>query len=274
MILGYYFPKDSSLVTGLCTAGVGLGMFVHPRMTQALLDHYGLEGAFRLIGAISFQTCVFGFLMRPSKRELEVQCIQKESRVSGHSETQTRLRNFWNTFITVVIKNISFTFIVLGVTLFSIGFSAVIVLLPDFFHRNGATKQEAAMAASLTGLGGFFSRVLVGIGANDDNIGKMLFFSGTNGIVGTLTFFMSIFVKSSAGRYIYAFLFGTYVGGVFTLLSPMTLDSVGVENFAFGVGLIMFFAGAGCLVGPPTAGKYFTCTTSCFTSPCVGVCFL
>ncbi|XP_067686843.1 monocarboxylate transporter 2-like [Haliotis asinina] len=265
VILGYYFPKDSSLVTGLSTAGVGVGMFVHPRLTQALLDFYGLEGTFRLIGAISFQTCVFGFLMRPSKFERERQRIQKQGREEDSPETQNRFLNFWNTFLTVVIQNISFTFIVLGVTLFSIGFSSVVVLLPDFYYKNGATKQEAAMAASLTGLGGFFSRTLVGIGANDANIGKMVFFSGTNGIVGTLTFFMSIFVKSSTGRYIYAFLFGTYVGGVFTLLSPMTMDSIGVNNFAFGVGLIMFFAGAGCLVGPPTAvviwktsGEYLT----------------
>ncbi|XP_046571983.1 monocarboxylate transporter 12-like [Haliotis rubra] len=137
--------------------------------------------------------------------------------------------------------------------MFSIGFSAVVVLLPDFYYKNGATKQEAAMAASLTGLGGFFSRTLVGIGSNDANIGKMVFFSGTNGIIGTLTFFMPIFVKTLTGRYIYAFLFGTYVGSVLTLLTPMTMDSVGVDNLAFGVGLIMFFTGAGCLVGPPIA---------------------
>ncbi|XP_067687728.1 monocarboxylate transporter 12-like [Haliotis asinina] len=253
VIVGYYFPKDSSLVTGLCTTGVGLGMFVHPRLTQALLDFYGLEGTFRLIGAISFQTCVFGSLMRPSKFERERQLIEKRRKEEENPETQNRFLNFWNTFLTVVIKNVSFSFIVLGAIMFSIGFSAVLVLLPDFYYKNGATKQEAAMAASLTGLGGFISRTLVGIGSNDVNIGKMVFFSGTNGIIGTLTFFMSIFVKTLTGRYIYAFLFGTYVGSVLTLLTPITMDSVGVNNLAFGVGFMMFFTGAGCLVGPPIA---------------------
>ncbi len=249
VILGYYFPKHSSLVTGLGIAGVGVGMFVHPRTCQFLLDYYGLAGTFRLLGAITFHSCVCGVLMRPStferdrKRKLKTETDKKEKEI------------LCSMFRTILVQNVSFILVVSGVFLFSISFASVIVLLPDFYHKHGSTVQEAALASSLTGLGGFLSRFLIGIGANDDNIGKMVFFSGSNGIMGIVTLFISMFVMTSPGRYTYAFLFGTYTGGIFSLLSPITLERVGVEHFASGVGVTMFCCGFGCLIGPPLSGK-------------------
>nr|KAG5688687.1 hypothetical protein BaRGS_014398 [Batillaria attramentaria] len=48
MILAYYFPDRTNIVTGVSLAGAGLGMFIHPPLFAFLDEVYGLPGAFLL----------------------------------------------------------------------------------------------------------------------------------------------------------------------------------------------------------------------------------
>ncbi|XP_046567987.1 monocarboxylate transporter 12-B-like [Haliotis rubra] len=61
VLLGFYFKKRTSLATGIGIVGIGIGNFILPPLTQYLVDGYGLKGAFLLLGAVTFQSCVCGF---------------------------------------------------------------------------------------------------------------------------------------------------------------------------------------------------------------------
>ncbi|KAK7475246.1 hypothetical protein BaRGS_00033477 [Batillaria attramentaria] len=66
MILAYYFPDRTNIVTGVSLAGAGLGMFIHPPLFAFLDEVYGLPGAFLLSGAVAFHGMLCGCFMRPS----------------------------------------------------------------------------------------------------------------------------------------------------------------------------------------------------------------
>ncbi|XP_048409284.2 monocarboxylate transporter 5 isoform X3 [Stegostoma tigrinum] len=73
----------------------------------------------------------------------------------------------------------------------------------------------------------------------------------------------------------YAVFFAVFCGGYMALLLPVLVDLVGVTKVRSSMGFAMFFAGIGCLTGPPAAGWLYDYTQ---TYDCsfylAGVCYL
>ncbi|XP_067913676.1 monocarboxylate transporter 5 isoform X3 [Heterodontus francisci] len=73
----------------------------------------------------------------------------------------------------------------------------------------------------------------------------------------------------------YAVFFAVFCGGYMALLLPVLVDLVGVTKVRSSLGFSMFFAGIGCLTGPPAAGWLYDYTQ---TYDCsfylAGVCYL
>ncbi|XP_041052034.1 monocarboxylate transporter 5 [Carcharodon carcharias] len=73
----------------------------------------------------------------------------------------------------------------------------------------------------------------------------------------------------------YAIFFAVFCGGYMALLLPVLVDLVGVTKVRSSMGFSMFFAGIGCLTGPPAAGWLYDYTQ---TYDCsfylAGVCYL
>ncbi|XP_078098095.1 monocarboxylate transporter 5 isoform X2 [Mustelus asterias] len=73
----------------------------------------------------------------------------------------------------------------------------------------------------------------------------------------------------------YAIFFAVFCGGYMALLLPVLVDLVGVTKVRSSMGFSMFFAGIGCLTGPPAAGWLYDYTQ---THDCsfylAGVCYL
>ncbi|XP_064425359.1 monocarboxylate transporter 5 isoform X2 [Latimeria chalumnae] len=58
----------------------------------------------------------------------------------------------------------------------------------------------------------------------------------------------------------YAVFFAIFCGGYLALLLPVLVDLVGVTRISGSMGFSMFFAGIGCLTGPPLAGWLYDYT--------------
>ena len=65
VIIGSYFEKRRALANGMAFAAGSAGTFVSPPLIKYLLDSYGLDGTFYILGGIVFHVSVAGMLFRP-----------------------------------------------------------------------------------------------------------------------------------------------------------------------------------------------------------------
>ena len=64
VIIGSYFEKRRALANGMAFAAGSAGTFVSPPLIKYLLDSYGLDGTFYILGGIVFHVSVAGMLFR------------------------------------------------------------------------------------------------------------------------------------------------------------------------------------------------------------------
>ncbi|XP_046559484.1 monocarboxylate transporter 12-like isoform X1 [Haliotis rubra] len=247
VILGYYFPKKAGLATGISCSGVGLGIFIHPPLVQYLLESYGFHGTFLIAGGITFHVCVAGMLMRPTQFERRKQ----------HTAVTTQSR--WTMCGDIcrlysVLSNVSFLFFLLSLLCFSIAVSTEYLFLPDFFIKQGSTFQEGAFVISVSGIGSTASRVLVGLALSDERIESATVYSSLHGIMAGFTLILPFLQTSPYLRILYGLILGLYTGGAWVLVTTLTLEILGVGDFAAGLGVGLFSCGTGYLIGPPIAG--------------------
>ncbi|XP_046374554.2 monocarboxylate transporter 12-like [Haliotis rufescens] len=266
VLLGFYFKNQTSLATGIGIVGCGLGNFLLPPLTQWLLDGYGLKGTFLLLGALSFQSCVCGSLMRPPLHE---RTRHQAERKAGHENLASRCQSCFNKARTCskpIFLNTTFSLYLLSVMSFTIGCSTLKLYLPDFVMKQGATFQHASSLVSVIGVGSILSRVCLGFAATEPKIGPSLLYSGTNGLTAVLVYLIYPLTRTSMLRVIFSFCYGVYNGGNWTLFSPITYTVVGVDHLASATGLVMFTCGMGYLIGGPIAGMLLEATGNYHTA--------
>nr|XP_012235399.1 PREDICTED: uncharacterized protein LOC105679747 isoform X2 [Linepithema humile]XP_012235400.1 PREDICTED: uncharacterized protein LOC105679747 isoform X2 [Linepithema humile] len=71
-IVTQYFEKLRGLATGLCISGSAIGTIVLPPLLQYLLDCFGYRGAVLIMGAITLNTLVCGFLYHPVEEHMKI----------------------------------------------------------------------------------------------------------------------------------------------------------------------------------------------------------
>ncbi|XP_046552552.1 LOW QUALITY PROTEIN: monocarboxylate transporter 12-like [Haliotis rubra] len=263
VLLGFYFKKRTSLATGIGIVGIGIGNFLLPPSHQYLVDEYGLKGAFLLLGALTFQSCVCGFLMRPSQHERQRHVRYQEDGEANQENLASRCQSCFNQVRSCSIPhflNMAFSLYLLSVMTFTIGNSTLKLYFPDFVMKQGATFQHASSLVSVIGVGSIVSRICLGFAATDPKIGPSLLYSGVNGLTGVLVFFIHPLTRTSVLRIIFSFCYGVYNGGIWTLFNPITYAIVGVHHLASAMGWVMFTCGMGYLIGGPIAGMLYEAT--------------
>ncbi|XP_067670408.1 monocarboxylate transporter 12-like [Haliotis asinina] len=258
VVLGYYFPNNPAFAQGLCVAGAGLGMFVHPVLVQYLSDNYGFHGAFLITGGLTSHACVTGMLMRPSVIERK-----RKRDISGGGPLRRKILLLLCgdcSRTEKVVKNISFLLFAFSIFCFSLGSSAEYLFLPVFFMKQGATFRDVSLVISTSGIGSVISRILTGIASSEEKIGGAILHTSIASIMALFTLFVPLFQSSSYLQILLGFFLGLYTGGVWVLMNTLTLDILGLQNFATGMGVVMLFCGTGHLIGPPIAGAILEAT--------------
>ncbi|XP_067670626.1 monocarboxylate transporter 12-like [Haliotis asinina] len=255
VVLGYHFKHNMSMVCGIVVCGMAIGVFVHPPLCQFLIDTYGLRQAFLIVGAIAFNSCVYGMLMKPTRFERE----RRAKIFSGRPNCLTLLMALCGdcSGYAKVFRNKSFVFFLLCGCSFGMGTSVMYLYLPDFLSKQGISLQVASFSVSTSGIGGIVSRVLTGFAAQDPGIGSGLMFASLNGLMGVLSFLIPLFTSTSVTVCVYGFFVGLYTGSSWALFNPITFEILGVELMATGFGALMGSCGIGFLIGPPLGGYVF-----------------
>ncbi|KAK7481540.1 hypothetical protein BaRGS_00027189, partial [Batillaria attramentaria] len=274
MVLAYYFPNSTSMVTGICMAGAAMGMFIHPPLFAFLDEMYGLQGAFLLSGAVAFHGTLCGLLMRPSRfeRELELKimdtvvCFERR-RVQGSHVRHVFCADSQDWLS--VLADRAFLSFLLSTFFFVMAYDTLLIVLPTYTIRlSGLSETEASFAASVTGISSVVSRLLGGVLAHDRRVGSLLLYCGILGVETLSTLAAPpLLLSGQAGAFTYSLLVGLYTGSAVALINPVTVKVIGLHKLATGLGINLFFTGVGALIGAPLLGENLYPTTKETVTP-------
>ncbi|KAK3770330.1 hypothetical protein RRG08_029983 [Elysia crispata] len=249
--LAYYFPDKTALASGIAVSGGGAGNFVHPALTQLLIEEYNLQGTFLILGAFCLQTCALGLLIRPTSAGNRLK--QERKRNNESTSFSSSVMKAWQRHVTI-FRNTRYVVLLIAVFIFAVAFQAVIVYLPEYLiNSKGYSPLEAATMASCIGIGTLFSRSLVGFAATDPNIGLTVMFAGMTFVTFLVCLTAEAVIKYTAGAYIITLANGIYASSTQILLFPLTIAILGHSNCEAGFGMVLLVLGSGCLLGPPLA---------------------
>ncbi|XP_062573494.1 monocarboxylate transporter 2-like [Saccostrea cucullata] len=240
LVVGYHFHKKVSVATGVVVSGTGLGVTVFPLFTEFLLRTYGIDGTFLLLSAISLQTCVFTMCIGIHDIERERKKPQKFSerlKVVVHD-----LRKLFS--------NGAFCLLCISILCWSTSLNTSVLFLPDYYKSTGSSELEAASLISIYGIFNYFSRVIIGLAASDKQIDGKILYMGSYFILSLCTAFLPMVGTAFAGKMFYSIVLGLYSSGVWSLLTTITVEIIGIKQTSTAFGIEMLTSGIGFLSGP------------------------
>ncbi|XP_062583700.1 monocarboxylate transporter 12-B-like isoform X2 [Saccostrea cucullata] len=240
LVVGYYFHKNVSVATGVVVSGTGLGVTVFPLFTEFLLRTYGIDGTFLLLAAISLQTCVFTMCIGIHDIERERKRPQKFSE---------RLKIVVHD-VRKLSSNGAFCLLCSSILCWSTSLNTSVLFLPDYYKRTGSSELEAASLMSIYGIFNYFSRVIIGFAASDKEIDGKILYMGSYFILSLCTAFLPMVGTSYAGKIFYSIVLGLYSSGVWSLLTTITVEIIGIKQTSTAFGIEMLTSGIGFLSGP------------------------
>lgn len=254
MVIWYYFQERRGLALGVTVAGGAMGMFISGPLIQYLLDSYGLHGTLLIQGALFANQIVMGLIMRPSEMEIR----QKSHRIKQTNQRKSKenARNWKNILHLDILYDKMFLLILLQYFLWNIPYSMLMLHLPNFSVTKGFSKQDAAFLIFLIGLLGTFGRIVTGLIVGPHGIDPILMNTGTLGILSIICGLFPFFSHSYTGQCIFSCVFGLYLGTMVTLITPVTVETLGIQKLSSGIGIMYCLGGMGYLIGPIFAGIY------------------
>lgn len=262
--LGHYFNKRRNIVISLSMAVIGLGMFIASPFSLYLLNSYGLKGTFLIIGAFNAHICICGVICKPSSVEI---LIQKQRRVNNIKETSRKQesnylsasRKFLSKIFNMnLISNIPFLLFLFSTSTWNLMQSVCLIHLPNYIVRKGFPESAITGIMTVFGVSNTLGRFLAALTAGPGGVDSLMLHVGMLGVAGVATLAFPVYSHFDSAGYIYAAVAGLYTGGPNSVMTPITLQLVGVRDLASAHGLEIFFCGIGVMAGPPIAGKYMT----------------
>ncbi|XP_032898150.1 monocarboxylate transporter 5 isoform X1 [Amblyraja radiata] len=162
---------------------------------------------------------------------------------------------------------------------FSVMFSQLAYFIP-YFHLSARAKtldinaMDASFIISVAGITETVAQLASGWIA-DQNYANKLHYHKAYLLLCGLSNLLAPMATTYAQLMVYVVFFAVFCGGYMALLLPVLVDLVGVTKVRISLGFSMFFAGIGCLTGPPAAGWLYDYTR---TYDCsfylAGICYI
>lgn len=243
---GFHFHDNPSVATGVVVAGAGMGVAVFPMFTEFLIETYGIDGTFLLLSAVSLQVVVFNM------------CIETHELENNRKETSMTFKMKVELIFQELRKIFSMgAYLQFCISIFcwSTSVNTSVLLLPQYYVSTGSSHTEAAILMSLYGITGCFSRILTGLAASDPRVDGKLLYMGSYIILGLSTFFLPLIGNYFPGKVFYSLMLGIYSSNVWSLLTPITIEIVGIQQMPTAFGMELLIGGIGFLIGPIIGGK-------------------
>ncbi|KAL3871119.1 hypothetical protein ACJMK2_039138 [Sinanodonta woodiana] len=154
-----------------------------------------------------------------------------------------------------LLTNVTFLSLCIAMSLFTMAFHIAFVFLPPLIKDRGMTELDAAYIVTITGIMDVVGKILAGFILDLNSIKKyrLLIYNGIMIVVGTVSLLIPS-VSTFTGFALLCAFYGLMLGAYISQKSIVIIDIPGVEKLTSSLGLLLWFQGAGTLVGPPISG--------------------
>jgi MFS family permease len=249
-----WFVARRGLMTGIVTAGVGVGAFIGPPIANWLITNYAWRRSYAMLGGVVLGgVLILAQLLRrdpaqagrtPYTHGNIAEAVQKAATGLSLREA-TASRMFWVVFT----------------AFFCYGFALQAIMLHLAPHATDLGISGAIAAGILASIGGasIVGKVVLGVLA--DRIGnKRVYLVSFVLMIAALVWLLM--VRETWALYTFAVVFGFAYGGLATAHSPLVAWLFGMKQHGLVFGVSFNGWTIGCAVGPIVAGYVFDVTHS------------
>lgn len=250
-----WFVKKRGLMTGICTAGVGVGTMIMPPVVSWLISISGWRQSFIIIGAGSLVLIVVAaqFLKRkPTDITQSIYGSDKADKMATQRQTKgfSLRQAVWTS-----------QFWILSAAFFGFGFylQSVMVHIVPYAINMGISLTRATLVMAFIGGSSTAGRLIMGATAGKIGNKPVAIVSF---ILMTLAACILILSKEVCMLYLFAFIFGFSYGGLVTIQSLLVADLFGLRAHGLIFGVLTFIVTIGGGIGPLVAGYIFDLSSS------------
>jgi MFS family permease len=250
-----WFVLRRGMMTGIVTAGIGIGALIGPPIANGLISTHGWRISYIILGSIVLVVIVL------SAQLLRRDPSQLGQLAYGENQSSRKGSNPRNGGLSLGEAIHTRPFWVLFAMIFCFGFGVFSIMVHIAAHATELGVSPAGAANILATIGGvsIIGKVLLGRAA--DIIGsRKVFLIGFSLMAAAL--FWLVPAKMAWMLYAFAVFFGFAYGGCVVAESPLVAVLFGLESHGLILGVIAFGFTVGGAFGPWLTGYIFDVTSS------------
>ncbi|XP_076615605.1 monocarboxylate transporter 6 [Chaetodon auriga] len=268
-ILGHYFVRRRAFANAMSSTGTALGLCTLPVLGNYLHSELGWRGSFLVLGAILFNCCVCGAVMRPLQPpRRRGQPLMNHGPPLPEREDARKdkgwVRTMWSFLGASVRKHMAFDQLynnsrycvyAIGITWMMLGFVVPLVYLVPYATANNMEQGRAALLLSILGIVNIVVRPPIGIIFNMPWFkGRHVYVFASALLVNGLSNSICCIGPSFTVLMFYVAVYGLSMSVVGSLMFTVLMDIVEMSRFPSALGLLAIMESITLLIGPPLAG--------------------
>ncbi|CAM1331014.1 Uncharacterised protein g10449 [Pycnogonum litorale] len=237
------FEKKRTIAFGFAVSGAGIGTIVFPMIITILEEKFGWRGMFLIVGGITYNICVFAFLITPYRlHDVGVEPVERCEKVTEKLGILEMFKN-WS-YIGINLNNV---FYCCGNTIIYIHISAYMKF------EIGLSDRDSAMYVSIIGLCNLIGRIVMGAICHHESVTSRCVYNSASLAVVVIVLLISL-VKNATSIAICCAIYGFCSANLGVNLPEMLIDISGKENLGQAYGMVMLSEAIGTVTGGPLSG--------------------
>ncbi|KAI9345780.1 major facilitator superfamily domain-containing protein [Pilaira anomala] len=217
-----WFTKNRGIALGIVAGGSGVGGLVVPFIITPLNRNFGHGWTYRILGFICLVCDI-------------IACVFVKERVASPQKK----KNFRQILQFDVLKNTDFLIFAIGSDIALFGYFVPLFFIPAYATYLGLSDSQGSSIISVCSAMNCIGRLVVGYLA--DRIGKL----NANIIFQLITAASCLLIWTFAFDYPammgFGIVYGFACGSYFALMSPISVEILGMEKFPSGLSLLLLF---------------------------------
>lgn len=248
-----WFDSRRGLMTGLAASGIGFGTLAAPPLMVRIIDTYGWQTAYRVMGIAAFITII-------AASRLLVNSPDKTGERPGEKHDPDLIHNKTDPGelgLKEAVKTRSFALLCLTYIFYGYCLHTVMVHIIPYATDLGITVSRAALIMVVLGAVSMVNRVA--IAGISDKVGVRISLN----IVLFLMMLSYFCLHASQGIFVFlvfATLFGIAYGGAISLQALIVTEFFGLHSGGVIIGVVIFAYTVGAAAGPVLSGYLFDLT--------------
>ncbi|XP_057319328.1 monocarboxylate transporter 10 isoform X2 [Microplitis mediator] len=254
VILGHYFKRRLGLANGIVTAGSSVFTSIMPYVMSALLDSFGMVGAFRSLAVLTLIIMLCAVLFKPISIKEKSSVKDKSSYQDPKSKKATINLSIWKKKRYVVWAS--------AIPLALFGYFVPYVYIGSFVIKSFGKEFNTKVPVMCIGITSGVGRLVFGYVADLPRINRILLQQISFISIGILTMLLPLTPPYYSALVVISLGFGLFDGCFISLLGPIAFDICGKSGATQAIGFLLGICSIPLTAGPPIGGLLMDYTGS------------